>query len=94
MPSKNDDEFIDGRELYAAILNKSDVSVFEEAELISSPAKMDYMHASFDNTIVFILDQVYVLANPLCGVDLSEKTNRIGYDWYATQFLVAHDNEY
>ncbi|MFN2167889.1 MAG: phosphate/phosphite/phosphonate ABC transporter substrate-binding protein, partial [Anaerolineae bacterium] len=45
------------------------------------------------DTMGFIPGLGYVLANQLCGVDVSAKAVRYGYDWYAAQIIVARDSD-
>ncbi|MCK4897741.1 MAG: PhnD/SsuA/transferrin family substrate-binding protein, partial [Anaerolineales bacterium] len=93
VPSVDVDEIIAGGELLAQTLNEATGLVFEVVVPTSYAATLEEICASPDNTMGFIPGLGYVLSNQLCGVDVSAKAVRFGYDWYAAQILVPRDSD-
>jgi len=93
VPSVDVDEIVAGGDLLAQTLNEATGLVFDVSVPTSYAATLEEMCASPDNTMGFIPGLGYVLANQLCGVDVSAKAVRYGYDWYAAQILVQRDSE-
>ncbi len=93
VPSVSAEEIVAGGELLAAQLNEATGLFFEVSVPTSYAATVEEMCASPDNTMGFIPAQGYILANNLCGANVSLKAMRYGFDVYWAQFIVARDSE-
>ena len=94
VPSVDATEIISGGDLLTAVLSETTGLVFEVTVPTSYAATLEEMCASPANTMGFIPGLGYVLANQLCGVDVSAKAERFGYAWYAAMFVVQRDSAY
>jgi phosphate/phosphite/phosphonate ABC transporter binding protein len=94
VPSVDASEIIAGGDLLSAALTDATGLVFEVSVPTSYAATIEEMCASPDNTMGFIPGLGYVLANQLCGVDVSAKADRFGYPWYAAMFVVQRDSAF
>jgi phosphate/phosphite/phosphonate ABC transporter binding protein len=93
VPSVSAEDIIAGGELLAAELNAATGLFFEVSVPTSYAATVEEMCASPDKTMGFIPAQGYILANNLCGANVSLKAMRFGFDVYWTQFIVPRDSE-
>lgn len=93
VPSVDANVITTGGEVMAAALNKATGLTFEVSVPTSYAATIEEMCASPADTMAFIPGLGYVLANNLCGVDVSFKAVRNGYDVYWAQFIVARDSD-
>lgn len=94
VPSVSAEEIVAGGELLATQLNEATGLFFEVSVPTSYAATVEAMCASPDNTMGFIPAQGYILANNLCGANVSLKAMRFGFDVYWAQFIVARDSEF
>ena len=94
VPSVSAEEIVAGGELLAAQLNEATGLFFEVSVPTSYAATVEAMCASPDNTMGFIPAQGYILANNLCGANVSLKAMRFGFDVYWAQFIVQRDSEF
>jgi phosphate/phosphite/phosphonate ABC transporter binding protein len=94
VPSVDADEIIAGGEQLAEFLGNTTGLSFEVVVPTSYAATLEEMCASPATTMGFIPGLGYVLANQLCGVDVSAKAVRFGYDWYAAMFVVQRNSPY
>jgi phosphonate transport system substrate-binding protein len=81
-----------GGEIMAEALNEATGLFFEVSVPTSYAATIEEMCASPTDTMAFIPAQGYVLANGLCGVDVSFKAVRRGWGVYWTEFIVRRDS--
>ena len=93
VPSVSAEEIIAGGELLDEVLTAATGLEFEVSVGSSYAATIEEMCAAPDSTIGFIPANGYVLANDLCGVNMSLKSERFGYDVYWTQFIVPRDSD-
>jgi phosphonate transport system substrate-binding protein len=93
VPSVDAAEIVAGGELLAETLHGATGLYFEVTVPTSYAATLEEMCASPEDTMGFIPGLGYVLANQLCGVDVSGKAVRFGYDWYAAMIVVARDSD-
>lgn len=91
VPSVDAQVITSGGEIMAEALNAATGYEFEVAVPTSYAATAEEMCAAPEKTMGFIPGLLYVLATDLCGVDVSFKAVRYGYDVYWAQFLVARD---
>jgi phosphonate transport system substrate-binding protein len=84
---------ISGGEVMAQALNEATGLTFEVVVPTSYAATIEEMCASPSDTIGFIPAFGYVLANDLCGVDVSQRAVRRGWGTYWTMYVVARDSE-
>jgi phosphonate transport system substrate-binding protein len=77
----------------AAALKEATGLEFEVSVPTSYAATIEEMCASPTDTIGFIPGLGYVLANQLCGVDVSHKAVRFGWDVYWAMIIVPRDSE-
>lgn len=94
VPSVDTQVIVSGGQLMADALKKATGLEFVVSVPTSYAATIEEMCASPDDTIGFIPGLGYVLANQLCGVDVSFKAIRNGLDVYYAQILVARDSEF
>lgn len=94
MPSVDANTIVAGGEVMAAALNTATGLTFEVSVPTSYSATIEEMCASPADTIGFIPALGYVLANQLCGVDVSFAAVRYGSAVYWAQLLVARDSEF
>ena len=93
VPSVDAQVIVSGGEIMADALNEATGLNFEVSVPTSYAATIEEMCASPDNSMGFIPGLGYVLANQLCGVDVSFKAVRFGNDVYWAQVLVARDSD-
>ena len=93
VPSVSAEDIIAGGEALAAQLNEATGLFFEVSVPTSYAATVEEMCASPDKTMGFIPAQGYILANNLCGANVSLKAMRFGFDVYWAQFIVARDSD-
>ncbi len=93
VPSVDAQVITTGGEVMAAALNEATGLFFEVSVPTSYAATIEEMCASPADTIAFIPAQGYVLANGLCGVDVSFKAVRRGWGVYWTEFIVPRDSD-
>lgn len=92
VPSVDANVIVSGGEIMAEALSEATGLVFEVSVPTSYAATIEEMCASPSDTIAFIPAQGYVLANQLCGVDVSFKAVRRGWGVYWTEFIVRRDS--
>jgi phosphonate transport system substrate-binding protein len=93
VPSVDAQVITSGGEILADALNAATGLEYEVAIPTSYAATAEEMCAAPDGTMAFIPGLLYVLASDLCGVDVSFKAVRFGYDVYWTEFLVPRDSD-
>jgi phosphonate transport system substrate-binding protein len=93
VPSVDANVIVSGGQMMADALNAATGLTFEVSVPTSYAATIEAMCASPTDTIGFIPGLGYVLANQLCGVDVSFKAVRFGFDVYWAQILVARDSD-
>jgi phosphonate transport system substrate-binding protein len=92
VPSVDANVITTGGEVMAEALNEATGLSFEVSVPTSYAATIEEMCASPEDTMAFIPAQGYVLANGLCGVDVSFKAVRRGWGVYWTEFIVRTDS--
>ncbi len=93
VPSVDANMIVSGGEVMADALNEATGLTFEVVVPTSYAATIEEMCASPDDTIGFIPAFGYVLANDLCGVDVSQRAVRRGWGVYWTMFVVGRDSD-
>jgi len=93
VPSVDANMIISGGEVMAQALNEATGLTFEVVVPTSYAATIEEMCASPSDTIGFIPAFGYVLANDLCGVDVSQRAVRRGWGTYWTMYVVPRDSE-
>lgn len=93
VPSVDAQVIVSGGQIMADALNAATGLTFEVSVPTSYAATIEEMCASPADTIGFIPGLGYVLANQLCGVDVSFKAVRYGFAVYWAQVLVARDSD-
>lgn len=93
VPSVDANMIVTGGEVMAAALNEATGLTFEVVVPTSYAATIEEMCASPADTMAFIPAFGYVLANDLCGVDVSFKAVRRGWGVYWTMIVVARDSD-
>jgi phosphonate transport system substrate-binding protein len=93
VPSAEAQVIVSGGQVMADALNAATGLTFEVSVPTSYAATIEEMCASPEDSIGFIPALGYVLANQLCGVDVSFKAIRNGLDHYYAQILVARDSD-
>lgn len=94
VPSVDANTIVSGGKIMSDALNKATGLTFEVSVPTSYSATIEEMCASPKDTIGFIPALGYVLANQLCGVDVSFAAVRYGSAVYWAQVLVARDSEF
>lgn len=92
VPSVDANVIVSGGELLAAALKEATGLNYVVSVPTSYAATVEEMCASPDDTMSFLPTLAYVLANQLCGVDVSLKAIRRGNSVYWAQFLVRRDS--
>lgn len=82
-----------GGDVMAAALKEATGLEFKVSVPTSYAATIEEMCASPADTMGFIPSLGYVLANQLCGVDVSFKAVRFGWDVYWAEILVQRDSD-
>lgn len=93
VPSVDANVIVTGGEVLATALNEATGLTFEVVVPTSYSATIEEMCASPTDTIAFIPAFGYVLANDLCGVDVSFKAVRRGWGVYWSMIVVGRDTE-
>ena len=93
VPSVDAQVIVAGGEIMAEALNQATGLTFEVSVPTSYAATIEEMCASPSDTMGFIPGLGYALASQLCGVDVSFKAVRFGFDVYWAQFLVPRDSD-
>jgi len=93
VPSVDSNVIVTGGEVMAAALNEATGLTFEVSVPTSYAATIEEMCASPSDTIGFIPAFGYVLANDLCGVDVSFKAVRRGWGVYWSMIVVGRDSD-
>jgi phosphonate transport system substrate-binding protein len=93
VPSVDANMIVSGGEVMADALNEATGLTFEVSVPTSYAATIEEMCASPTDTIGFIPAFGYVLANDLCGVDVSQRAVRRGWGVYWTMFVVPRDSD-
>ncbi len=93
VPSVDTGVIVSGGEIMADALKEATGLNFEVVVPTSYAATIEEMCASPEDTMGFIPGLGYVLANQLCGVDVSFKAIRYGFPVYFTQYLVKRDGD-
>ncbi|HEX5809166.1 MAG TPA: phosphate/phosphite/phosphonate ABC transporter substrate-binding protein [Anaerolineales bacterium] len=93
VPSVDANVIVTGGEIMAQALNEATGLNFEVSVPTSYAATIEEMCASPEDTMAFIPAFGYVLANDLCGVDVSFKAVRRGWGVYWTMFVVQRDSD-
>ncbi|MCL4861487.1 MAG: phosphate/phosphite/phosphonate ABC transporter substrate-binding protein [Caldilineaceae bacterium] len=93
VPSVDANVIVTGGEIMAQALNEATGLHFTVSVPTSYAATIEEMCASPTNSMGFIPGLGYVLANQLCGVDVSFKAVRFGWDVYWAQVLVRRDSD-
>ncbi len=88
VPSVDAQVITSGGEILADALNEATGLEYVVAVPTSYAATAEEMCAAPEGTMAFIPGLLYVLASDLCGVDVSFKAVRYGWDVYWTEFLV------
>jgi phosphate/phosphite/phosphonate ABC transporter binding protein len=94
VPSVEADVIVTGGEVMADALKEATGMEFEVLVPTSYAATIEEMCASPADTMGFIPGLGYVLANQLCGVDVSFAAVRFGSSVYWAQVLVQRDSEF
>ena len=93
VPSVDANVIVTGGEVMAQALKDATGMTFEVSVPTSYAATIEEMCASPTDTMAFIPAFGYVLANDLCGVDVSFKAVRRGWGVYWTMIVVARDSD-
>ncbi|MBC8018876.1 MAG: phosphate/phosphite/phosphonate ABC transporter substrate-binding protein [Verrucomicrobia bacterium] len=93
VPSVDANIITTGGEVMAQALNEATGLNFEVSVPTSYAATIEEMCASPTDTMAFIPAFGYVLANDLCGVDVSFKAVRRGWGVYWTMIVVQRDSD-
>ena len=93
VPSVDANVIVTGGEIMADALNEATGLTFEVSVPTSYAATIEEMCASPTDTMAFIPAFGYVLANDLCGVDVSFRAVRRGWGVYWTMFVVGRDSD-
>ncbi|MEZ4708524.1 MAG: PhnD/SsuA/transferrin family substrate-binding protein [Caldilineaceae bacterium] len=93
VPSVDAQVIVSGGEIMANALNEATGLHFEVSVPTSYAATIEEMCASPTDSIGFIPGLGYVLANQLCGVDVSFKAIRFGWSVYWAQVLAPRDSD-
>lgn len=93
VPSVDAQVIVAGGEIMAEALNQATGLTFDVSVPTSYAATIEEMCASPTDTMGFIPGLGYALASQLCGVDVSFKALRFGFDVYWAQILVARDSD-
>jgi phosphonate transport system substrate-binding protein len=93
VPSVDANMIVTGGEVMAQALNEATGLTFEVVVPTSYAATIEEMCASPSDTIGFIPAFGYVLANDLCGVDVSQRAVRRGWGVYWTMYVVGRDSD-
>lgn len=93
VPSVDANVIVTGGEVMAAALNEATGLTFEVVVPTSYAATIEEMCASPSDTMAFIPAFGYVLANDLCGVDVSFKAVRRGWGVYWSMIVVGRDSD-
>ncbi len=93
VPSVDTQVIVSGGQIMAEALKKATGLEFVVSVPTSYAATIEEMCASPEDTIGFIPGLGYVLANQLCGVDVSFKAIRNKLDVYYAQILVRRDSD-
>ena len=93
VPSVDAQVIVSGGEIMANALNEATGLHFEVSVPTSYAATIEEMCASPTDSMGFIPGLGYVLANQLCGVDVSFKAIRFGWPNYWAQILVPRDSD-
>jgi phosphonate transport system substrate-binding protein len=93
VPSVDAQVIVAGGEIMADALNQATGLTFEVSVPTSYAATIEEMCASPTDTMGFIPGLGYALASQLCGVDVSFKAVRFGFDVYWAQILVPRDSD-
>ena len=92
VPSVSATAITSGGDIMAAALKEATGLEYEVVVPTSYAATIEAMCAARDRTMGFIPGLGYVLANELCGVDVSFAAVRFGLDVYYAQFIVRRDS--
>lgn len=92
VPSVDANVIVSGGEIMAEALKAATGLEFTVSVPTSYAATIEEMCASPGDTMGFIPGLGYVLANQLCGVDVSFKAVRFGWDVYWAQIIVPADS--
>ncbi|HSR48259.1 MAG TPA: phosphate/phosphite/phosphonate ABC transporter substrate-binding protein [Anaerolineales bacterium] len=93
VPSVDAQVIVAGGEIMADALNQATGLTFEVSVPTSYAATIEEMCASPTDTMGFIPGLGYALGSQLCGIDVSFKAVRFGYDVYWAQILVPRDSD-
>jgi phosphonate transport system substrate-binding protein len=93
VPSVDAQVITAGGDVMAQALHDATGLFFEVLVPTSYAATIEEMCASPANTMGFIPGLGYVLANQLCGVDVSFKAIRFGWDVYWSELVVRRDSD-
>jgi phosphonate transport system substrate-binding protein len=93
VPSVDAQVIVAGGEIMADALEKATGLKFEVSVPTSYAATIEEMCASPTDSMGFIPGLGYVFANQLCGVDVSFKAIRFGWDVYWAQVIVPRDSD-
>jgi phosphonate transport system substrate-binding protein len=93
VPSVDAQTIVAGGEIMAQALHEATGLTFVVSVPTSYAATIEEMCASPTDTMGFIPGLGYALASQLCGVDVSFKAVRFGYDVYWAQILVPRDSD-
>ena len=93
VPSVSTATITSGGDVMAAALKDATGLEYEVVVPTSYAATIESMCAAPDRSMGFIPGLGYVLANELCGVDVSFAAVRFGWDVYWAQIIVPRDSE-
>ena len=94
VPSVSTATITSGGDVMAAALKDATGLEYEVVVPTAYAATIESMCAAPDRSMGFIPGLGYVLANELCGVDVSFAAVRFGWDVYWAQIIVPRDSEY
>lgn len=92
VPSVSATAITSGGDIMAEALNEATGLEFEVVVPTSYAATIEAMCSAPETSMGFIPGLGYVLANELCGVDVSFAAVRFGLDVYYAQFIVRRDS--
>jgi phosphonate transport system substrate-binding protein len=93
VPSVSTQTITSGGEIMADALKEATGLEYEVVVPTSYAATIEAMCAAPDRSMGFIPGLGYVLANELCGVDVSFAAVRFGWDVYWAQIIVPRDSD-
>jgi len=93
IPSVDADFIVDNADAVTQAFSDATGLSIDASVLTSYGAAIEELCASPTDTIAFISATPYILANDLCGAEVSLAAVRRGYNVYWSQFIVARDSD-